>query len=482
MSTVIGRQADGFLYQQVIQLIQTMTEQGSLQPGDKLPSLRTLATKLEISIPTVKQAYQALESQGQIVAREKSGYFLAMSATRPSQPKKAKLVNRPIQVNKQALIEQVYQAIHAPDMVPLGIANPVAVASTDKCLAKLMRKAMQQAGDQAINYGAMDGYAPLKKQIVHRYLAMGLLVPQEELVITNGAQEALAIALQCVTKPGDVVAIETPCYFGIVELVENLGLKAIEIPLCPEGGIWLTDLEQALVKHPIKACLFSTCINNPLGSKMDDEKRKQVVELLDTHQVTLIEDDVYGDLHFGEERAVPALKFAKPERVITCASFSKTAAPSYRIGWLIAGPFAEKARRIKRALSCSSSLMNQWVLADYLASGDYERHLKLLRQRLISNKHKMRQAVQRYFPADVRVSDPQGGCVLWLDLGKHYDGNRLFHLALEHGISLTPGSLFSAAQKYQNCVRLSFGLPWTDAVENAVKILGKLTLQAKKYQ
>lgn len=479
MSAVISKDDSGFLYQQVIQMINTMAMQGSIQVGDKLPSLRAMATKLAVSIPTVKQAYQELEAQGKVEAKEKSGYFL-LPTTPKTAPKKAKLVNRPLQVNKQAFIEQVYQAIHTPHILPFGIANPVSVASPDKVLAKLMRKAMQQAGEQAVDYGAMDGLDKLKKQIVHRYLAMGLLIEHDELVITNGAQEALAIALQCVTSPGDVVAIESPCYFGIVELIENLGLKAVEIPLCPDEGIWLADLEQALSKHPIKACLFSTSINNPLGSCMPQAKRQQLVALLDKYEVTLIEDDVYGELHFGNEREVPALKFAKPERVLTCASLSKTAAPSYRIGWLIAGPHAAKARRIKRALSCSSSLMNQWVLADYLASGEYDRHLKLLRQRLLANKNRMRQLVLDTFPADVRVSDPHGGCVLWVDLGKAYDGNRLFHLALEKQISLTPGSLFSAGQKYQNCIRLSFGIPWNEQVEAGIKTLASLISQAKK--
>lgn len=479
MSAVIDKEDNSYLYQQVIQMINTMALQGSLQVGDKLPSLRAMAAKLAVSIPTVKQAYQQLEAQGKVQAKEKSGYFL-LPATPKTAPKKTKLVNRPLHVNKQAFIEQVYQAIHAPNMLPLGIANPVSVASPDKVLAKLMRKAMQHAGQQAVDYGAMDGLDKLKKQIVHRYLAMGLLIENEELVITNGAQEALAIALQCVTEPGDVVAIESPCYFGIVELIENLGLKAVEIPLCPEEGIWLEDLEQALSKHPVKACLFSTSINNPLGSCMPQHKRQQLVQLLDKYEVTLIEDDVYGELNFAQAREVPALKFAKPERVLTCASLSKTAAPSYRIGWLIAGPYAAKARRIKRALSCSSSLMNQWVLADYLASGEYDRHLKLLRQRLLANKNRMRQLVLETFPAEVRVSDPQGGCVLWLDLGKAYDGNRLFQLALEKRISITPGSLFSAGQKFQNCVRLSFGLPWDPQVENGVRLLASLLPLARK--
>ena len=256
MSQVISRSNSEFLYQQVIQLVRDLCLQGSLLPGEKLPSLRKMADKLNISIPTVKQAYQLLEGQGLIEAREKSGYFLKSSQLNQSRPKRVRLSREPTTVNKQGLIEQVYGAIHKANVVPFGIANPVAAAPTDKALARTMRRVMTLAGASAINYGPMDGFAPLKKQLIHRYLDFGIGVDSDELVITNGAQEALAIALKCVAKPGDVIAIESPCYFGIIELIESLGLKALEIPLCPDEGIWLDDLVQALDEHDIKACVF----------------------------------------------------------------------------------------------------------------------------------------------------------------------------------------------------------------------------------
>ena len=236
--------------------------------------------------------------------------------------------------------------LYSPSCIPIAAAaaNPVAAAPTDKALARTMRRVMTIAGASVINYGPIDGFAALKKQLVHRYLGFGIGVNIDELVITNGAQEALAIALKCVTKPGDVVAIETPCYHGIIELIESLGLKALEIPLCPDNGIWLNDLAQALEQHDIKACLFSTAINNPVGSFMSDESRKQMVDLIESHNVVLIEDDVYGDLHFTAKRGTPALAYSKKGLVISCASFSKTAAPSYRVGWLIAGKFAGQAQ------------------------------------------------------------------------------------------------------------------------------------------
>ena len=473
-------QGHEFLYQQVIQLIRDMSAQQVLLPGEKLPSLRKMADNLNISIPTVKQAYQVLEDQGLIAAREKSGYFLKVVTMAHNLPKRVKLSREPVVVNKQALIEQVYSAIHQANVVPFGIANPIAAAPTDKALARNMRRVMTLAGSKAINYGPTDGFVPLKKQLVYRYLDFGIGVNMDELVITNGAQEAMAIALKCVTQPGDIVAIETPCYHGIIELIESLGLKALEIPLCPDNGIWLSDLERALNEHNIKACLFSTAISNPVGSFMPDTNRQQLVELLESQNVVLIEDDVYGDLYFTAKRGTPALAYSKKGLVISCSSFSKTAAPSYRVGWLIAGKFATQARRYKRALSCSASLINQWTLSEFVASGEYDRNLKVLRQRLRDNKERMRWCLQQVMPQNTRISDPQGGCVIWLDLGGEYDSQKLFLLALEVGISITPGLIFSASNKYKSCIRLSYGVQWGEQIEQAIVTLGKLTLLAKK--
>ncbi len=481
MALTVKREHQDFLYQQVIALIMEMKQHGSLVPGEKLPSLRKMATVLSVSIPTVKQAYQELEAQGLIEAKEKSGYFLVAAGDEVARPKRVRLSRQPVTVNKQSLIEQVYEAIHRPGIVPFGIANPIAAAPTDKALSRTMRRVMSMAGHQAINYGPMDGFALLKKQLVHRYLDFGIGLDSDELVITNGAQEALAIALQCVTRPGDVVAIESPCYFGIIELIESLGLKALEIPLCPDDGIWLEDLSKALDSCDIKACVFSTSLNNPLGSFMPDAKRRELVELLEARDVVLIEDDVYGDLHFTEQRGIPAQYYSQKGLVLTCSSFSKTAAPSYRVGWLIAGKFATQARRLKRAISCSSSLMNQWSLYEFIASGEYDRNLKTLRQQLRSNKARMIHCIQRGFPSGTRVSDPKGGCVIWVELPAGYDAVKLFYLALEHNISITPGAVYTASKnKFGSCFRLSYGLPWSAEIENALATLASLCDSARK--
>jgi len=474
MSLVIERNQDQFLYQQVILMIREMQDANTLRPGDKLPSLRGLSEKLAVSVPTIKQAYAELERQGLIEARPKSGYFLKAARHNYQHPKRPKLSKRPMAVRRQSLIEQVTNAIHAPGVVSFGVANPTAAHPSDKALARIMRQVITKGGAKAVGYGPMGGYAPLKRQLALRYLDFGMQLSPEEILITNGAQEALSIALQCVAQAGDVIAVESPVYFGILELIENLGMMAFEIPLCPDEGIWMEDLQRAVAEQPIKACVFSSSISNPLGSNMSDARRESIVELLERHDIPLIEDDVYGDLYFTEQRGTPAQRYSKKGLVITCSSFSKTVAPGYRIGWLVSDRFSEQALRLKRAFSCSSSLLNQWTLSEFVASGEFDRNLRSLRQILRCYKDRMIAAVRREFPEGTRFSDPQGAGVLWLELPPSNDSEVLFHQALEHNISITPGALFSPSDKFKSCIRISYGVPWTDEVEQAVKTLGSL--------
>lgn len=475
MSTTIQRDANEFLYQQVITMIRQMQHANTLRPGDRLPSLRNLSNKLAVSVPTIQQAYSELERQGVIEARPKSGYFIKPASLEITPPSRVPLAAQPLAVRRQLLVEEVFAAIHQTGVLPLGVANPASAYSSDKALARNMRKVIAKAGDKAIAYAPVDGYQPLKRQLALEYLEHGLQLDDNDILITNGAQEALAIALHCVAQAGDVIAVESPTYFGVLELIESLGMMALEVPLCPANGIWIDDLRKALHKHPIKACIFSSSISNPLGSMMSDGVRQQLVELLEQHAVPLIEDDVYGDLHFSAQRATPAQRFSRQGLVLTCSSFSKTVAPGYRVGWLLAGKFAESARRLKRALSSSSSLLSQWTLTEFIASGEYQRNLRRLRGVLQSNKNLMVRAVQAAFPRGTKVSDPRGGSVVWVELPAGSDSVELFHAALVQNISIAPGVLFSPSNKFRRCIRISYGVPWSSQVAAAVARLGALS-------
>jgi len=477
---MIKKDGQDFLYQQVIDLIQAMQTSGTLRPGDKLPSLRKLSAQLNVSIPTVKQAYIELERLGKVEARAKSGYYLCSAKMELVAPKRPSFVRRPVPVRCQTLIEESYEAVHAPNMMPLGVSHPVMAFPPDKLLARIMRRVLSQAGPKAMAYGPMDGHPALKRQIAQRYLEQGVEVSQQDLIVTNGAQEALAIAIQCVAKAGDIVAVESPTYFGILEIIENLGMMALEIPSCSESGICLDDLKESLDKHKVSACVFSSLINNPTGSCMPEAKRKQLVEIVERKNIPLIEDDVYGELTFSDEKVLPLQAYSQKDLVLTCSSFSKTAAPSYRIGWIMTRKFEQKAKGLKRALSCSSSLLNQMVLTEYVRSGDFDRNIKRLRQVLKQNKERMVALISEYFPPKTGISNPQGGGVVWVELPPGYDSTEWFRLCVDNGISITPGVLFSASGKYKRCARISYGLPWNDKVEQAVIKIGELASSLSK--
>jgi len=246
MSQVLNKQSEKYLYQQVIDMIKKMQQSGTLRVGDKLPSLRKFSQQLDVSIPTVKLAYMELERQNLIIARPKSGYFIKHQPTILAVPKRCRLTKDPIMVDRQHFIEHIFSAIDNPKMVALGISTPTAAYPAEKALARIMRQVLSKAGAKAVSYAPMDGYPPLKRQLAMRYFDYGLQVDQSEIIITNGAQEAIAIALKCIASPRDVIAIESPCYFGIIELIESLGMMAVEIPLCPGDGIWFQDLEKSI--------------------------------------------------------------------------------------------------------------------------------------------------------------------------------------------------------------------------------------------
>jgi DNA-binding transcriptional MocR family regulator len=472
----IDRNEGDFLYSQVADLISDQVRSGALRAGDRLPSLRRMSDKLDISVPTVRQAYLELERRGRIEARPKSGYFI-----QPQRQNKLVRVGcktcKPMQVSCRQLIDRVYDGIHLPGVLPLGIANPCMALPATKTLHRAMKRVMSRAEDRALSYAPTEGEPGLRRQIAYRYLNHGCRVDPAEVIITNGGQEALAIALQSVAMRGDIIAIESPAYLGMLELIESLGMLALEIETCPIDGVNLQALERALASHDVRTCMFSSSVNNPLGCVSSDESRQELVALLEQHDVPLIEDDVYGELVFDGPRPKPAQFFSRKGQVLTCASFSKTVAPGYRVGWLLPGGFLDTARKLKRALSCSSGLLTQLTLSEHVASGDYDRHLKRLVPVLKQNAERMTAAVERSFPPETGISAPRGGSVLWLELPRTVDSEKLFDAAIEHNISIMPGDVFAAGHRYRNFIRLSFGHPWSPAMDEGVETLGRLVQQ-----
>ncbi len=471
----VDKQSSDYLYRQVIDLITDSMESGALSPGDRLPSLRRMSSRIGVSIPTVRQAYIELERQRRVESRPQSGFYVrslpSNELVKPTPPFRRSA--KPIPIIGRSLMERVYDGLYTPGVVPFGIANPCMVKPAAKALHRTMKRVMARAEERSLSYAPTLGEPGLRRQIAYRYLdTVGGKIDPENICITNGGQEALLLALQAVAGKGDVIAVESPTYHGLLELIDSLGMLAIEVETCPEKGITLSALRKTLEAHPVKVCMFSTTLSNPLGVSMPEEMRKELVEIVEEHDVVLVEDDVYGDLLFDGQRPKPAEFFSRSGRILTCGSFSKTAAPGYRIGWVIAGQYISQITRLKRSFSCSSGLLQQLTMSEFLASGDYDRYLKTLRPELQCNAERMSAMVAQHFPRKTRTSKPVGGGVLWLELPEKVDSEALFDLAIEAGISIAPGLIFSPCNRYRNFIRLSYGHPWSDKIEDSVEWLG----------
>lgn len=456
---------------EIAELIRT----GVLGPGEKVPSVRHASRTYGVSPSTVFQAYYLLEDRGLIQARARSGYFVREHAKRPlHEPELTAHAAQTTEVDVSELVFSVLASLKDPHTVPFGSAFPSPDLFPLPRLAKSMAHALRMLSPHEIIADMTAGNADLRRQIALRYMVSGVMLPMEELVISNGAMEALNLCLQCVTQPGDLVAIESPTFYACLQVLERLQLKAVEIPVHPREGIDLGALSASLKQLPIKACWFMSSLQNPLGASMSETKKQALYDLLVEHQVPLIEDDVYAELYFGSHPPKPVKSFDREGLVMHCSSFSKSLAPGYRIGWVAGGRYAEQIARLKLMTTISPSVPAQAALADYLQHGGYDRHLRKLRHALEMQQSAMLASAARHFPASTRVTRPSGGYFLWFEFPERLDSLQLLRLALAQGISLAPGPIFSASQGFRHCARLNYGHPWNPRSEQAMEVLGRL--------
>jgi DNA-binding transcriptional MocR family regulator len=462
-------------YQEIANQTEDLILKGLLRPGERLPSVRKACLIHDVSPITVTQAYYILEGRGLIEARPKSGYFVrARLGQNLSEPEMTHPVGGSTQLQVSDFIFQILDSVRDPSVVPLGSSFPSPFLYPLDKLGRFLANAARKFDPLATVTDLPPGNEELRRQLALRYLAQGATVSPQEIVITSGAMEGLNLCLQAVTQPGDLIAIESPTFYAGLQASERLGLKVIEIPSHPGEGVSLSALEDALRHHPIKACLFMLNFANPTGSRVSDENKRTLLKLLRRHDVPLIEDDVYNELYFTPQAPLCSKAEDKTGLVMHVSSFSKCLAPGYRIGWVAAGRYASRIQRQKLSLSLATTVPVQIALAEYLKHGGFENHLRHLRQTLALQKVEMVQAIERHFPTGTKLSRPQGGYFLWLELPPHVDTLLLHQQALDHGISIAPGPIFSAKREFKHYLRLNFGHPDPQRLGAAMATLGAL--------
>ena len=466
---------DPHLYEALAKRLSEAIHAGALRAGDRLPSVRRLSTQHRVSIATAVQAYRHLENQRLIEARPKSGYFVLARATPLAEP----AVSRPpaaarfVGVNQ--LVMEVLESSRDADVVPLGAACPAQELFPNDKLLRLANAEGRRRPQLLGTYAMSPGNERLRATIARRSIEFGCKLTSDEIIVTNGCIEALNLALRAVAKPGDTIALESPTYFTLLQIIESLGMKALEIPTHPREGISLEALDLATQKPgAVKAVMAISNFSNPLGALMPDENKAHLATLLESRGIPLIEDDIYGEIHFGASRPPVTKAWDRSGNVLLCSSFTKTLSPGLRVGWIAPGRYYKQVEMLKFINSVATPELPQAAIAEFITSGGYDHHLRRLRAAFARQVQQTTEVIAHYFPAGTKVTRPAGGFVLWVELPAKTDALELFQAARAEGISIAPGPMFTTTRRFRNCVRIGCGHTWSTRIERGLIRLGQL--------
>ncbi|QNN58813.1 PLP-dependent aminotransferase family protein [Diaphorobacter ruginosibacter] len=471
------------LYEKLANDIEQQIQKGVYRDGERLQSVRETSRQRQISITTVLRAYLQLESRGLIASRPQSGFFVNLRKG-AAHAGAADVIERPrpiplsASVDVSRLVLSTLRTISSGDATPLGSPYPDPVGFPFDKLNRYVFAAGKDASLHDLKNALPPGHPKLLRQIIRRHLDQGLAVDPAEAIITVGATEAINLCLQAVAKPGDVIAVESPTFYAMLHAIERMGMKVIEVPTDPVLGIDVDMLARLAREMPIAACMVMPNFQNPLGYRMPDERKQALVQLANELDIPIIENGVYNELYYGDAPPSTLKSFDTRGLVLHCSSFSKTLTSVYRIGWALTGRYRDQVEKLKFLNTLTTPSIPQLAIAEYLERDGFDHQLRRLRKTYGQNARLMRHAVSRFFPEGTRVSSPEGGYVLWVELPGKIDGMQLYQQALEHGITVGPGYMFSVSNSYPNFIRLNYSSPWSNEIEQAVITIGKIAANA----
>jgi DNA-binding transcriptional MocR family regulator len=469
---------ENHLYENLAASMAEAIHGGALRAGDRLPSVRRLSTQHRVSIATAVQAYRHLENQRLIEARPKSGYFVLARPSRLAEPATSAPPSAARFVGVNQLVKEVLQSAHDTDVTPLGAACPDPALFPNDKLLRFAHIEGRRRPELLGAYPMSPGNDRLLTMIARRSLDFGCRLRPDEIIVTNGCIEALNLALRAVARPGDTIALESPTYFTLLQIIESLGMKALEIPTHPREGMSIEALDLATQKPgAVKAVIAMPNFQNPLGGLMPDEAKARLVQLLEARSIPLIEDDIYGDIHFQEQRPRVAKAWDRSGNVLLCSSFTKTVSPGLRVGWIAAGKWYNEVVMLKFINSVATPELPQAAIAEFMATGGYDHHLRRLRAGFARQVEQTTHAIAEFFPKGTRITRPAGGFVLWVEMPPRVDSIELFRRAREQRISIAPGPMFTNTKRYRNFIRVGCGNPWSAKIEMALLRLGQLVAE-----
>jgi len=469
--------AEDTLYLQVAETLGALIRSEVLARGERLPSLRETARRHGVSLSTAVQAYRALEDMRLIETRPRSGHFVAARPVRLLEPEISRPPADSRRVDIGSLAAQVMRMAYEPGTISFGAACPGSDLFQQERVRRAVSRAAQRHRATLCEYPIGPGHESLRRAIARYALRLDCQLQPRDIVTTHSCLEAITLCLRAVTQPGDVVALESPTYFGFLEILQSLHLRALEIPTHPRNGLSLDALQLAFDTQPVKAVLSVPTLSNPLGACMPLPERRRLAQMVAAHGIPVIEDVLYNDLAEQDDRRRAVRSFDSSGHVMICGSFSKTIAPGIRLGWVDAGRWSEPVRRMKAATSGGQTTLLELAMADLLTQTGHESANRQLRRTVAARVDEARSLIAQSFPKGTRVTDPAGGFILWVELPPPIDSQALFHACLAEHICIAPGTMFSATDRYRHCIRLGVGGRWDDAQRNGLRRVGAIAAQ-----
>lgn len=480
MRIPVDRSSAQAVYLQIRDRIRRLIESGALQPGEQLPSIRSLAESTKVNKLTVIEAYSVLEADGLVHARQGAGYFVSQpsiispqSTSHFAPPQKVILAEQQGKSFSDFYIASVSAQQHE-GMINLGIGFPIASGLED--LQRIARRAMKQVGTTLFNYDLPHGQLTLRQQIARLLVQRGLEVTPENLIVTNGSKQALSLAIYYYVQPGDWVIVESPTYHGILQILSNLKARVIGIPMTAEG-MNLELLEQYLHTYRPKLIYTVSTLHNPTGVTTSQAHRASLLRLAERYECMVLEDNAYEGLNF--EPVPPPIKALDQHDLVTyIGTFSKTLMPGIRVGYMVVtGQHYQPLVERKLLHDYHVSTVSQAIVSEYLASGHYRRHIAHLLSKHQQSRNAMLRALEHYFPAEASWTVPNGGIFLWVQLPSNLCMPTLCQEALLHNVLVADGTWFFPDLQGYNAMRLSFSHE-PEAIEQSISVLGRLIKQA----
>lgn len=485
------------LYVQLRDQLRALVHSGELRTGDRIPASRELAGQLGVHRTTVANAYAELESEGLISGHVGRGTYICGAPLKQFSPPPRTNGNGGVMRWEALFADDRGEASLSrmmPEVPPGAIAFTVARPDADDFPVEEFRRCtnevLRREGRRILQFGCSDGYEPLKRELINHFRSEGLSVRAEQLVITDGAQQAIDLVCKAFLRPGDSVALENPAYPGAIAILAGARVRAIPVNVETDPsrtgrmGLDVDVVETVLLQNRVKFILLTPDFQNPTGTVMPVAERRRLLEFAAHYQVPVIEDAIYARLRL-RGAAVPSLKMLDTAgNVIQIDSFSKTAFPGLRVGWCIGAESAiERFRLVKQSTDLHTDQLSQAAMAEFMRRGHFARHLVKMRKSYRSRLAAMEEALEKHMPDGTTWTHPEGGMSLWVTLPAGIDAGELLIHARERGILFLPGRYFYSQQPRPNTLRLSFSaVDEKRIVQGVEKLAAVLGIELRKRQ